>query len=63
MIFIKKKDYFENKLNILVKQKSYALRSIGLPKKISSSEVSGLKVNNTAQHDTNSFRWIQRLLF
>ena len=40
-------------MHVLVNQKSYALKSIGLTKKISSCEVSGLKVNKIAQHDTN----------
>ena len=40
-------------MHVLVNQQSYALKSIGLPKKISSCEVSRLKVNKTTQHDTN----------
>ena len=35
-------------MNALVNRKSY-----GLPNKISSCEVSALKVNKTVQHDTN----------
>ena len=31
-----------------------ALKSLGLPNKISSSEVSALKINNTVEHDANS---------
>ena len=31
-----------------------ALKSLGLPNKISSCEVSALKINNTAEHDANS---------
>ena len=30
------------------------LKSLGLPDKISSCEVSALKINNTAEHDANS---------
>ena len=55
MIFNKKKDYFENKLNECIgkpKELWKALKSLGLPKKIFSCEVSALKVNKTAQHDT-----------
>ena len=65
LIFNKKKDYFENKLNeCIVKPKELwkALKSLGLPNKTSSCEVSPLKVNKTIQHDTN-LHWIQRLLF
>ena len=56
MIFNKKKDYFENKLNECIgkpKELWKALKSLGLPKKISSCEVSALKVNKTVQRDTN----------
>ena len=56
MIFNKKKDYFENKLNECIgkpKELWKALKSLGLPKKISSCEVSALKVNKTVQQDTN----------
>ena len=56
MIFNEKKDYFENKLNECIgkpKELWKALKSLGLPKKISSCEVSTLKVNKTVQHDTN----------
>ena len=56
MIFNEKKDYFENKLNECIgkpKELWKALKSLGLPKKISSCEVSALKVNKTVQHDTN----------
>ena len=31
-----------------------ALKSLGLPNKISSCEVSALKINNTVEHDANS---------
>ena len=53
MIFNKKKDYFENKLNECIgkpKELWKALKSLGLPKKISSCEVSALKANKTIQH-------------
>ena len=56
LIFNKKKDYFENKLNECIgkpKDLWKALKSLGLPNKISSCEVSALKVNKTVQHDTN----------
>ena len=50
MIFNKKKYYFENKLNECIgKPKGLwkGLKYLGLPKKISSCEVSALKVNKT----------------
>ena len=50
MIFNNKKDYFENKLNECIskpKKLWKALKSLGLPKKISSCGVSALKVNKT----------------
>ena len=56
MIFNKKKDYFENKLNECIdtpKELLKALKYLGLPKTISSCEVSALKVNETVQHDAN----------
>ena len=56
LIFNKKKNYFENKLNGWIsKQKELwkALRSLSLPNKTPSCEVSTLKVNKTAQYDTN----------
>ena len=31
-----------------------ALKSLGLPNKVSSCEVSALKINNTVEHDANS---------
>ena len=52
LIFNKKKDYFENKLNECIgkpKKLWKALMSLGLPNKISSCEVSTLKVNKTVQ--------------
>ena len=49
LIFNKKKDYFEDKPKELWK----ALKSLGLPDKISSCEVSVLKVNKTVQRDKN----------
>ena len=54
--FNKKKNYFENKLNeCIVKPKDLrkALKILVLPNKISSCEVSALKVNKTVQHDTD----------
>ena len=56
MIFNKKKYYFESILNEYIskpKELWKVLKSSGLPKKISSCEVSALKVNKTVQHDTN----------
>ena len=56
LIFNKKKDYFENKLYEYIgkpKELWKALKSLGLPNKISSCEVSAVKVNKTVQHDTN----------
>ena len=56
LIFNKKKDYFENKLNECIgkpKELWKPLKSLGLPNKTSSCEVSALKVNKTVQHDTN----------
>ena len=56
LIFNKKKDYFENKLNECIgkpKELWKALKSLGLPNKTSSCEVSVLKINKTVQHDTN----------
>ena len=58
MIFNKKKYFFENKLNECIGKPKVlwkALKSLGLPKKISSCEMSPLKVNKTVQHDTNVF--------
>ena len=54
MIFNKKKNYFENKLNECIgkrKELWKALKFLGLPNKISSCEVSALQVNKTVQHD------------
>ena len=56
LIFNKKKDYSENKLNECIgkpKELWNTLKSLGLPNKTSSCEVSALKVNKTVQHDTN----------
>ena len=56
MIFNKKENYFENKLNECIGKPQElwkALKSLGLPKKISSCEVSALNVNKTVQHDAN----------
>ena len=43
-------------MNLLGNLKIYgmALKFLGLPNKISSSEVSALKINNTVEHDDNS---------
>ena len=54
MIFNKKKDYFENKLNGCTgkpKESWKTLKSLGLHNKIASCEVSAWKVNKTVQHD------------
>ena len=56
LIFNKKKDYFENKLNECIgkpKELWKVLKSLGLPNKISLCEVSALKINKTVQHDKN----------
>ena len=56
MIFNKKRYYFENKLNECIgkpKELWKALKSLGLPNKTFSREVSAPKVNKTVQHDTN----------
>ena len=56
LIFNKKSDYFENKLNECIgnpKEFWKALKSLGLPNKTSSCEVNALKVNKTVQHDNN----------
>ena len=54
---IKRDCFFENKLSESIgkpKDLWKALKSLGLPNKISSCEVSALKINNTAEHDANS---------
>ena len=56
LIFNRKKDCFENILNKCIgkpKELLKALKSLVLPDKTSSCEVSALKVNKTVQHDTN----------
>ena len=56
LIFNKKQYYFENKLSECIgkpKELWKALKYLGLPNKISSCEVSALKVNKTVQHDKN----------
>ena len=56
LIFNKKKYYFENKLNECIgkpKELRKALKSLGLPNKTSSSEVSALRANKTVQHVKN----------
>ena len=58
MIFNKKKDYFENKLNECIgkpKELWKALKSLGLPNKISSCEMNALKVNKTVQMTKTDF--------
>ena len=57
MIFSEKISLFEKKLSEFIgkpKDLRKALRSLGLPNKISSCEVSALKINNTVEHDANS---------
>ena len=57
MIFNKKRSYFEKKLSESIgkpKDLWKALKSLGLPNKISSCEVSALKINNAVEHDANS---------
>ena len=57
MIFNKKRSLFEKKLSESIgkpKDLWKALKSLGLPNKISSCEVSALKINNTVEHDANS---------
>ena len=57
MIFDKKRSFFEKKLSeSIAKPKDLwkTLKSLGLPHKISSCEVKGLKINNTVEHDANS---------
>ena len=56
LIFNKKQYYFENKLSECIgkpKELWKALKYLGLPNKITSCEVSALKVNKTVQHDKN----------
>ena len=56
MIFDKKRLFFEKKLSESTgkpKDLWKALKSLGLPHKISSCEVSALKINNTVEHDAN----------
>ena len=58
LIFNKKKVYFENKLNKCIgKQKEFwkALKSLGLPNRISSCEMNALKVNKTVQMTKTDF--------
>ena len=57
MIFNKKRSFFEKTLSESIgetKDLLKALKSLGLPKKIYSYEVSALKINNTVEHDANS---------
>ena len=56
LIFNKKEDYFESKLNECIgkpKELWKAIKSWDLPSKISSCEVSAVKVNKTVQRDEN----------
>ena len=55
MIFNKKRSFFLKKkyVNIL-KDLWKAFKSLGLPNKDSSCEVSAVKINNTVEHDANS---------
>ena len=65
LIFNKKKNYFENKLYEYIgkpKELWKDLKSLGLPNKISSCEVSAVKVNKTVQHDTNWFQVDSKIL-
>ena len=53
---IKRDCFFEKKLSESIgkpKDLWKALKSLGLPNKISSCEVSALKMNNTVEHDAN----------
>ena len=57
MIFNKNKLFFQKKLSEYIgkpKDLWKALKSLGLSDKISSCEVSALKINNTVEHDANS---------
>ena len=59
MIFNKKKSFSKKKKKLsesIDKPKDLwkALKSLGLANKVSSCEVSALKINNTAEHDANS---------
>ena len=56
MIFDKKRSFFFKKISeSICKPKDLwkTLKSLGLPNKISSCEVSALKINNTVEHDAN----------
>ena len=57
MVFDKKISFFEKKLNESIgkpKDLWKALKSLGLPNRFSSSEVSAFKIKNTVKHDGNS---------
>ena len=57
MIFDKNRVFFEKKLSESIakpKELWKALKSLGLPNKISFCEVNALKINNTVEHDANS---------
>ena len=56
MIFNKKRLFFVEKLSESIRKPKdlwKALKSLGLPNKISSYKVTALKINNTAEHDAN----------
>ena len=57
MIFNKNRMFLEKKISESIdkpKDLLKALKFLGLPNKISSAEVSALKINNTVEHDANS---------
>ena len=57
MIFNKNKLFFQKQLSEYTgkpKDPRKALKSLGLSNKISSCEVTALKINNTVEHDANS---------
>ena len=60
MIFNKKRLFFEKKLSESIgkpKDLWKALKSLGSRNKISTCEVSALKINNTVEHDANFRRF------
>ena len=57
MIFNKKRMFFAKKLSESIGKPNYlwkVLKSQGLPNKVSSCEITALKINNTVEHDGNS---------
>ena len=57
MVFNKKISFFEKKLSESIgkpKDLWKALKSLGLPNRFSSSEVSAFRIKNTIKHDGNS---------